>query len=95
MRDRAAHILAEKLERGGYPGDEEMSFYTEEFGCAMLVVPGDKHAGPVIHGHGPVGFELKQMFGRGPEGAAGVWLKLASRRTRRFRGSGFKAKFRP
>ncbi|CAE7384747.1 unnamed protein product [Symbiodinium microadriaticum] len=74
MHEAGADTLAEALERGGYPGDEELRFYAEEFGCAILVVPTDEDACPVIHGHGSVGFEVTQTFGRGPGGAAGHFV---------------------
>ena len=70
MRAQGAAALADGLERGGLPGDEEFRFYAERFGCAFLVAPEDPDGLPTIYGHGPVGFEVKHTYGRGRRGEA-------------------------
>ena len=39
-------------------GDEELGVFSDIFGCAILVMPTDKDAFPVVHGDGPIGFEV-------------------------------------
>ena len=78
MRKEGAVAQADRLEAGGYPGDEEMHFYAREFGCAVLVVPTDADAIPIICGDGPVGMEVEHTFGRGAGGAAGHFVLARS-----------------
>jgi len=43
-------------------GDQELGAYSEAFGCAVLVTSTDPQAFPVIHGQGPVGFEVEHCL---------------------------------
>ena len=43
-------------------GDQELGAYSEAFGCAILVTSTDPQAFPVIHGQGPVGFEVEHCL---------------------------------
>ena len=70
MRAEGLAALADGLERGALPGDEEFRYYAERFGCAFLVVPEDADGLPTIYGRGPVGFEVKHTYGRGRRGEA-------------------------
>ena len=44
MRDSGATAGAERLERGGYPGHEDLEHYARTFGVAFLVSPDDAEA---------------------------------------------------
>lgn len=39
MRAHGAASLADALEAGGFPGDEEIKFYCERFQCGILIIP--------------------------------------------------------
>ena len=78
LRDTGARDQAERLEADGYPGDDEMHVYAAEFGCAILVVPTDEDAMPIICGEGPVGMEVQHTFGRGAGGVAGHFVLVRS-----------------
>ena len=59
----AASRLAQVLESGAHPGDEELEFYAAHFKTSILVIPeGIEHACPMIHGHGPIGFAVKTTW---------------------------------
>ncbi|CAE7173232.1 unnamed protein product, partial [Symbiodinium necroappetens] len=62
LRTQGKHEEAARLEAGGHPGDEELGAYSEAFGCAILVTPTDPQAFPVMHGQGPVGFEVEHCL---------------------------------
>ena len=60
MRAHGAASLADALEAGGFPGDEEIKFYCERFQCGILIIPRSNVdlAFPVLHGSKPVGMEV-------------------------------------
>lgn len=78
MREDGAGQQAARLEAGGYPGDEEMRYYSAEFGCAILVVPTDADAFPLVCGNGSIGMEVQHTFDRGAGGAAGHFVLARS-----------------
>ena len=43
-------------------GDEELGVFSDIFGCAILVMPTDEDAFPVVHGDGPIGFEAEKPY---------------------------------
>ena len=62
-RDAGDPGLAQSLESGGHPGDEEFKYYAKHFGCAFLVIPRNQpQAVPWIYGDGPVGFVVEHSM---------------------------------
>jgi hypothetical protein len=57
MRQNGRRDLAASMEDGVLPGDEEMYYFSQIAGYAILVIPTEhaEHAAPMIHGDGPVG----------------------------------------
>ena len=78
MRDSGATAGAERLERGGYPGHEDLEHYARTFGVAFLVSPNDAEAFPVICGDGPIGFEVRHCYSRDGEGHSAGHFQLNS-----------------
>ena len=72
--------MANKLRRGGHPGDEEFDYYTRVLGGAVLVTPmGESERFPVIHGSGPVQCEVGFVWSRDGSGhASGHYILLRS-----------------
>ena len=59
--------IAQSLESGNNPGDEEFKYYAEYFQCSFLILPMDQpRAVPWIYGKDPVGFAVE--FFLSPEG---------------------------
>ena len=80
MDSEGQAAMADKLRRGGYPGDEELEYYTRYLGGAVLVTPmSERESFPVIHGYGPVQCEVGFVWSRDGSGhASGHYILLQS-----------------
>lgn len=72
--------MADKLRRGGYPGEEEFAYYTRFLGGDVLVTPmSERESFPVIHGYGPVQCEVWFVWSRDESShASGHYILLRS-----------------
>ncbi|CAE7206537.1 unnamed protein product, partial [Symbiodinium sp. KB8] len=51
-----------RLDKGGYPGEDEMPFFSDVFGCGILVQHEKEDCQPaMIYGTQPVGFEIMHV----------------------------------
>ena len=76
LRADGMEAQAQRLERGGLPGDEELGHYARVFGCGFLVLPSDEDGVPFVYGDEPVGFEMRHCFSRDGAGAVAGHFEL-------------------
>eukprot|EP00434_Breviolum_minutum_P045362 symbB.v1.2.040649.t1/scaffold7408.1/size11443/1 len=80
MEAEGETAMANQLKAGGYPGDEELAYYTRALGGAVLVTPLEEAQGfAVIHGQGPVQCEMGFVYARDGAGhSSGHYVLLRS-----------------
>ena len=80
MEAEGEPTMANRLKAGGYPGDEELAYYTRALGGAVLVTPLEEaHGFAVIHGQGPVQCEMGFVYARDGAGhSSGHYVLLRS-----------------
>lgn len=78
MDSEGQAAMADKLRRGGYPGEEELAYYTRFLGGDVLVTPmSEGESFPVIRGYGPVQCEVGFVWCRDGSGhASGHYILL-------------------